>query len=71
MAMYRDFVCSVQFGDEPRTMRYGVSAGNELEVEEAIRRGLEDVEEVSDIRLATPGERASLRLSAGMMRPLN
>jgi hypothetical protein len=68
--MYEPYVCNVLFKDEEKSRRFGVSAGNELEVVEAITRAFGKVD-VSDIRLATPSERASLRLSAGVVKPLN
>lgn len=73
--MYKPYVCRVMFkdGEDAKSWRYGVSAGNEYEVIEAIRRKFKndcDVE-VSDIREATPSERASLRLGAGEINLLH
>ena len=70
--VYKAHVCRVMFNDadDAKSRRYGVSAGNEFEVVEAIKRKLGDVE-VSDIREATPRELASLRLSAGEIKLLH
>ena len=65
--MYIPFVCSVRFEGEAKSRRYGVSAGNEFEVEEAVRRSF-GIVTVSDIRRATSSEAASLNLSAGCVK---
>lgn len=70
--MYKPFICRVMFkdGEDSKSWRYGVSAGNEFEVIEAIKREFGDVT-IDDIREATIGERASLRLAAGAIKLLN
>lgn len=68
--MYQTFVCRVHFDEDGRSMRYGISAGNEFEVKDAVKRTFGKVV-ISEIRKATRGEAASLNLTSGGIRPLN
>jgi hypothetical protein len=75
--MYKTFLCRVLVfdGEDKKSMRYGVSAGSNLEVEEAIRRYLRDQgvteHSILEIREANPSESASLSLSPGRIKLLN
>jgi hypothetical protein len=73
--MYKTFICKVSLITDGRSINYGVSAGNEHEVREAMSRYLtgQNVGEFSiiEIREPTPSESASLNLPAGDVKLLN
>jgi hypothetical protein len=73
--MYKTFICKVSFISDRKSMTFGVSAGNQHEVREAMSRYLtgQDIEEFSiiEVRDSTPSEGASLNLPAGDVKLLN
>jgi hypothetical protein len=54
--MYKMFICTVTNGEALRTQRYAVSAGNELEVREAMLRYLGADFPVRSVQVATDDE---------------
>jgi hypothetical protein len=75
--MHRTYICLVKFSDngDDKSMRYGTLVADEHEAREHVSRHLSDqkVEEftILEVREGTPGETASLNLSAGQVKLLN
>jgi hypothetical protein len=64
--MYKTFICTVS--DGMRSARYGVSAGNELEVRNTVERELGKDRVIEEIREAKESETVELALAAGTMK---
>ena len=69
--MYKFFICEISDDEGLRTQRYGVSAGNELEVREAMLRYLGAEFSIKVIREASKDEMQKFgELPAGTIKLL-